>query len=211
MLVIFEGCDGVGKTTYRDKVTAILSKTRAVESVGLPSNTYLGLKIREALFDPRFGTKKMVKGVNTALFMADFIQTQADLIMPALKEGKVVLCDRWFFSEYAYGFTKKDTLNVYEDIWRAYQKCEVVQPTFIFFLTANNDVIRARLERRAKFDNKQAGKIWGDPETQIRVQERYLEFFEFKAYTNVKIYDTSYDHTMSLAEEMAQLIVDRGA
>ena len=108
MLAVFEGCDGVGKTSYIKRVSYILEDMykRRVKVCSLPGNTPLGKQIRSTLFDPEYGTKKMVRGVNTALFLADFIQTQSEIIKPALDAGYDVLCDRWFYSEYAYAATK---------------------------------------------------------------------------------------------------------
>lgn len=214
MLVVFEGCDGVGKTTYIKYVKSILDKEPIIRESGLkitvaslPSDTPIGKGVRSILFDPSFGTKKMCKGVNTALFMADFIQAQSDIILPEVERGNIVLCDRWYYSEYAYGFTKKDTFGIYDNIWKAYQTSEFIKPKLVILITADPLEIAARLENRNKVDTKQRGKVWGASQYQEEVQKRYKEFFDMKRPSRLVTYDTTGDHTIKLAEDMATEII----
>ena len=214
MLAVFEGCDGVGKTSYIKRVSYILEDMykRRVKVCSLPGNTPLGKQIRAALFDPEYGTKKMVRGVNTALFLADFIQTQSEIIKPALDAGYDVLCDRWFYSEYAYAATKlndlgslnkKDVDGVYEYIWKSYQVAECVKPSAVVFLKASKDVIAERLEKRGKSDKKQEGKVWGGSDFQMGIQSRYEEFFDCAGTRNLVPVDTSDDVHFACAQLIA--------
>lgn len=207
MFIVFEGADGVGKTTFVKGVEKELKRLGiSVTSVGLPSNTPIGKEIRRILFDPEMGTKDMAKGVGTCLYMADFIQAQEKLIKPALAKGDVVLCDRWYTSEYAYNFIKPDDNNIYDPIWIAYQKAEFIKPDKFVLLTASSDVIKNRLNTRSKSDTKQAGKIWGDASFQTTVQKRYLDFFSFKIH-DFKLLDVSNDDTTEHIQTVVNLVI----
>lgn len=99
--ITFEGGEGAGKTTLIEKIHSYLSKTgRDVVKTRAPGGTEIGQEIRHLLLH-RQGTA-LAKRCELLLFLADRAQHVDELILPALKKGKIVLCDRFNDSTIAY-------------------------------------------------------------------------------------------------------------
>jgi dTMP kinase len=103
--ITFEGLDGSGKTTQLRRLeTFLVGQGREVVSLRQPGGTPLGDRIRSVVLDSRteatFG--KIAPMTEMALMFADRAQAIAEVILPALDAGKIVLCDRWTDSTEAY-------------------------------------------------------------------------------------------------------------
>lgn len=99
--IAFEGGDGAGKSTQVARLRA------ALESAGLsvvvtrePGGTEIGEKLRSLVLDHGQGT--IDARTEALIFAASRAAHAAQLIRPALEEGKVVLCDRYIDSSAAY-------------------------------------------------------------------------------------------------------------
>jgi len=106
MLISFEGLDGAGKTTQMDLlerwlVERHISYIRTRE----PGGTPLGVEIRHLLLHrPDLAITPMAEAL---LFQADRAQHFATVVLPALREGKLVITDRCFDASIAYqGFAR---------------------------------------------------------------------------------------------------------
>lgn len=103
--ITFEGLDGSGKTTQLRQLAAVL-KDRGYRVVTLrnPGSTALGDRIRSILLDSR--SESAVGPISPltemALMFADRTQSLEKVVLPALAEGAVVLCDRFTDSSEAY-------------------------------------------------------------------------------------------------------------
>jgi len=99
--VTFEGLDGCGKTTQLEKVAAVLrAEGIDVLSTREPGGTEIGERIRSVLLDSR--TAGLDPWTELALMFASRAQQLAQVIQPALSEGRWVLCDRFTDSSEAY-------------------------------------------------------------------------------------------------------------
>lgn len=100
--IAFEGIDGSGKSTLIKAVREELVKrgldAGKIISTFEPGGTELGQKIREILLH---GEKTGVR-TQSALFLADRAHHVEEVIEPALNDGKLVLCDRYISSFWAY-------------------------------------------------------------------------------------------------------------
>ncbi len=99
--VVFEGGDGVGKST---QVTLL---AHALASAGVPhlvtrepGGTAVGDRIREVLLDPASGD--VAPRAEALLYAADKAQHLHEVVVPALEAGQVVVCDRYLDSMLAY-------------------------------------------------------------------------------------------------------------
>ena len=97
--ITFEGGEGAGKTTLIEKIHAALSQEKKVVQTRAPGGTKTGLSIRDILLHHDV---LLDKRCELLLFLADRGQHVAEVILPALEEGKIVLCDRFNDSTVAY-------------------------------------------------------------------------------------------------------------
>ena len=101
MLVAFEGGDGTGKSTQigllRDHLTALGLRVVVTRE---PGGTAIGERVREVLLDP--GSAAMTDRTEALLYAAARAQHVAEVIVPALEDGAVVLCDRFIDSSVVY-------------------------------------------------------------------------------------------------------------
>lgn len=100
LFITFEGADGSGKSTQQKMAAQYLhDKGYNVLVTRDPGGTPLGQKIREILLHH---DGKIAPYCELFLYLADRAQHIEEKIIPALNEGKVVLCDRYVDSTLAY-------------------------------------------------------------------------------------------------------------
>jgi len=101
LLVTFEGIDGSGKTTQIRKFIEKLEQS-AIPFILVrePGGTEIGEKVRDILLD--ISNKEMFGETELLLYSASRFQLTCQTIIPALEEGKVVVCDRFYDSTTAY-------------------------------------------------------------------------------------------------------------
>lgn len=98
--ITFEGGEGAGKSTQLTRLSARLqSQGSVVLGLREPGGTIFGEKMREVLKHPESAIRPAAEAL---LFAACRAQLVAEVIVPALAEGKVVLCDRFIDSTVAY-------------------------------------------------------------------------------------------------------------
>jgi len=101
LFITFEGPDGSGKTTQVNMLKDYLeNKGFEVILTREPGGTELGEDIRKILLDLKH--KDMDEKAEMLLYAAARAQHVSKLINPALIQGKIVLCDRFVDSSYAY-------------------------------------------------------------------------------------------------------------
>ena len=103
--ITFEGLDGSGKTTQLRRLAASLTKQgHKVVTLRQPGGTALGDRIRGVVLDSRSESSlgAIAPVTELTLMFADRAQAIAEVILPALKEGAIVLCDRFTDSSEAY-------------------------------------------------------------------------------------------------------------
>lgn len=101
LFITLEGPEGAGKTTNREFIAEYLRQLgQQVLLTREPGGTELAEKIRELLLAEH--SESMASDTELLLMFAARAQHLQQLIMPALQEGKVVLCDRFTDASYAY-------------------------------------------------------------------------------------------------------------
>src|SRR5580658_607633 len=103
LFITLEGLDGSGKTTQIRRLAAWLKRRFPADDpivTRQPGGTETGDWIRALVLDSRqTGLAPMTE---MALMFADRAQAIAEVIEPALEQGKIVVCDRFTDSTEAY-------------------------------------------------------------------------------------------------------------
>lgn len=176
--ITFEGLDGSGKTTQIRRLADWLEKRGHASIVTRqPGGTPTGDRIREILLDAR--NSGLAPTAEMALMFADRAQAIAQIIQPALDDGKIVLCDRFTDSSEAYQGGGRELGS--ETILAMHRLvCGNLQPDLTILLLPSFDASLARARRRNKRDEKRTGKNEGRFEAEQdaffrRVWEKYRE------------------------------------
>ncbi len=100
LFVTFEGIDGSGKSTQARKAIQWL-KGSGHETIFIrePGGTPISEKIRRLLLNRDLSINATSE---LLLYEAARAQLTKDIIIPALKDGKILICDRFFDSTIAY-------------------------------------------------------------------------------------------------------------
>ena len=115
MFITFEGIEGCGKTTQIELLYTYLEKSgHKVIKTREPGGTAFGESLRNAFLHAKM---KVYPLSELLVFMAMRAQHVDELILPALKEGTIVLCDRFTDASYAYqGYGRGIDLSVIETL-----------------------------------------------------------------------------------------------
>lgn len=101
VLITLEGGEGCGKSTQIRLLYSYLKKRGCrVFLTREPGGTKIGDEIRAILLDKKHN--RMTPVCETLLYMASRAQLVEEVIKPKLKQGFIVLCDRWLDATVAY-------------------------------------------------------------------------------------------------------------
>ena len=101
MFITFEGPDGAGKSTIIKLVhEKLLQDGFNIVLTREPGGTPIAEKIRDIILDN--SNQALDARTEALLYAASRRQHLVEKIWPALKEGKIVLCDRFLDSSLAY-------------------------------------------------------------------------------------------------------------
>ena len=131
LFITFEGGEGCGKST---QANALYRKLRRKNLPAVlthePGGTTLGEQIGKML---KRKTENIHPQTELLLFAASRAQLVADVIQPALKEGKIVICDRFSHSTTAYqGYGRELDLATVQMVNNL--ATQDVQPNIVIFL-----------------------------------------------------------------------------
>ncbi len=105
LFITFEGPEGAGKTTIIKQIEKELSKRMSVLCTREPGGIDIAEQIRSVILNPE--NTKMDGRTEALLYAAARRQHLVEKVIPALGEGKLVLCDRFIDSSLAYqGFAR---------------------------------------------------------------------------------------------------------
>ncbi len=168
LFVTFEGIEGSGKTTQIRKAGDYLSKKNVpFVLTGEPGGTPLGNELRKILLDKTGLT--LSRRAELLLFAADRAQHIEEVIEPSLKEGKVVLCDRFSDATIAYqGYGRKQDIRSIRVVCDFASRSLVPDMTLLFDISAEKGLNRV---------TNRAHKM-GNVPREDRFEKEHLKFHE---------------------------------
>ncbi|MEM6252396.1 MAG: dTMP kinase [Cyanobacteria bacterium P01_D01_bin.156] len=125
--IVFEGIEGSGKTTqlqdlYRWLLPILTDCPLANCPTGVtitrqPGGTSIGQHIRQILLTPSSDSESLFSTSELLLYAADRAQHVAQILLPALENGHLVLCDRYIASTIAYqGYGRQLNLDLIKQL-----------------------------------------------------------------------------------------------
>jgi len=155
--IVFEGIEGSGKSYQSRKLYA------AIKKIGLPviltrepGGTKSAEKIREIIlkdyFHPDF-KEKFDKYTDTLLYLAARNEHIQNKIKPAISKKKIVICDRFIDSTFAYQVYGKGVNKNFVDLVHKYILGKI-KPDMTFILKLNISKALQRLKKRATKKNR---------------------------------------------------------
>ncbi len=146
--VVLEGIDGSGKSTLANNLYLELKKMgKDCLLTYEPTNGKWGAILRQSFS----GTERLSPNEELSLFMKDRQDHLENVIIPALKEGRIVICDRYYFSTAAYqGARGLDPQEILSEC-----KGQSLEPDLCLFLeiTPDEAIKRIRHGRKEKENN----------------------------------------------------------
>ncbi len=107
IFIVFEGGDGVGKSTQTTLLADWLTgQGREVVVTLEPGGTELGAVLRDLVLNPKWGD--VSPRAEALMYAADKAQHVHELVLPALQRGAVVISDRYVDSMLAYQGAGRD-------------------------------------------------------------------------------------------------------
>jgi len=163
-LITIEGIEGSGKSTL---AKGLYNKLREKGFPALltwePGGTEVGEKIREILLF----SENLSPWTELLLFLASRKEHVEKKILPALREGKIVICDRFFDSTIAYqGFGRDLPLRILKRINKIVT--DNLKPNLTFLLDISPEKGLKRIKKRDRIEKE-------DFEFHKKVREGYLK------------------------------------
>ena len=143
--ITFEGGECSGKTSIIESVKKVLDE-KGIEYICTrePGGIKIAEQIRSVILD--INNTEMTSECETLLYAAARMQHLSERVIPALKEGKVVLCDRFLDSSLAYqGYARGIGM---ENVLKANSFALDYLPELTIFIDVTPDVALKRLSQR---------------------------------------------------------------
>jgi len=189
LFITFEGVEGSGKTTQIERLKKyLLRKGIPCKVTREPGGSPIGEKIRRILLDP--GHQEMLPLSELLLYEASRAQHMSEVIKPFLKEGGVLLCDRFNDATLAYqGYGRKIDPGLIQRLNRL--SSQGIKPDLTFLLDCPSDLgLKRALRRNRTLRNEKEGRFEKEKIAfHHRVRMGYLSVAR-KEPRRVKVIDT---------------------
>ena len=160
--VCIEGLDGCGKTTQAKLLVEKLQRSYGAMYTAEPSEGKVGDFIRKSIL---YGEKRSTSLAEALLFAADRVEHVENEVLPALRQGKLVISDRYIYSSLAYQGAAGLSLEWIQSINQY-----ALRPELAIFIDVDPRAVMQRL--------KPVKSFMENLETQQRVRQIYLKFVE---------------------------------
>lgn len=169
--IVIEGPDGAGTTTQSKKLAEELDAYWTYE----PAGNKVGEKVDEMISSDEYSPEAIALG-----FAADRMIHLEEEVIPRLKNGETVVCDRYYHSSLVY----QPVLGAEFD-WVKQLNRNALTPDFTVILDVSADIGMERVDERGSDDN-----IFESLDFQERVVVNYREL-EARLGESIEVIDAS--------------------
>jgi len=171
LFITFEGIEACGKSTQATLLkSALIQLNHDVILTREPGGTEISEEIRRLLLNPNY--KEMTAETELLLYLAARSQHTSELILPALLDNIIVICDRYFDSTIAYqGAARKLDLNIIKRINTFATSGLIPDITFILDIPVEVSIERQKNKRLDRMENENF-------DFHVRVREGYLNLLK---------------------------------
>ncbi len=182
--IVLEGVDGCGKTTHAKLLAQWLTANgHSVLHTKEPSRGPIGLLLRDYL-----KKETTLPLIDALLFTADRAEHLEKEIKPALEQGKIVICERYFYSTIAYqvaqGLDKK---------WLKELNAFAMRPDLTLLLDLDPEISVKRTSTKEKFETLEFLK---------KVRQNYLALAKEEKFSIIDAAKTKTE----MKEEMLKIV-----
>lgn len=195
MFITFEGGEGTGKTTLIQEIAKHFRQSYQVVTTREPGGSVITEAIRDIILNPKY--QGVTPYTEALLLAASRSQHLDEVILPALRQNAIVLCDRFIDSSLAYqayarnlGFEFVLSINRYavENL-----------PNLTFYIDLDPQVGLSRIAHRDKYDRLDQEAF----DFHTKVREGYLEVYKRYPERIVKI-----DGNQSIEHILKEIILE---
>ncbi len=212
--IVLDGPDGCGKTTQLKKIKEYLESCSVeVVQASDPGGTPIGDKIRKLV---KYGSEGIDVRTEVMLFMASRAQLVAEVVEPALKVGKAVLCDRYISSTCAYQGAGGYPIDEILELGKYAVGKTWPDLTVILDVAPKKGQKRLGIERAGKVANDYHQNHFFDSPTADQFDSRTLDYhrrvrrifleLDEKYPGIVKVVDANVDEIDTITEKIKQII-----
>jgi len=142
-LIVFEGPNGSGKTTVMRMFTDYLKQERYIDN---PRDIIITKEPGSPELNVTRDISRILKDYDDEisditelyLFLADRYEHITKVVKPALKEGKIVVSDRFWYSTYIYQRLIKEVFNGARKVYTSFMdKADIPMVDYLFIILSN--------------------------------------------------------------------------
>lgn len=176
--ISFEGIEGSGKSTLAERFYEKFKDYGfPVVFTREPGGTEAGEKIRDIILNEKFDIEPYTE---LLLFLSARKENVKKIILPALREGKIVVCDRFDDSSFAYqGFGRGISLRWITRLNR--MATDGLKPDLTFLIDITPETGFSRIERKDRIEKE-------EEDFHKRVREGFLTLAK-RAKKRIKVVD----------------------
>ncbi len=169
MFITFEGGEGSGKTSLIQYIKKSLSSHDIVYTRE-PGGSMVAEAIRDIILNPKY--MGVTAYTEALLYAASRAQHLDEVVIPALEQDKIVLCDRYLDSSLAYQGYARDLGFDFVLSINQYATCHM--PDLTFYIDLDPKIGLSRIAFREKFDRLDQESI----KFHYQVRDGYLKVIE---------------------------------
>lgn len=164
-LIVIEGIDGSGKSTQATLVYEKLSEKYNTYKTAQPTKSHIGSLLRRYLS----GELKADNLVLTTLFASDRLDHVLSKggLLERYNNGEIIVCDRNYFSSYAYQATNDDFVFEVNEKAR-----EILKPDIHIYIDVEIDVALNRIN-----ETRESTEIFETKENLTAIKNEYEKAF----------------------------------